>query len=79
MIMVSLSTLHWDSIRNIRVVPKSETAVMVTTVFMTILTHNLAIGVVVGVALSAIFFSRKIAALIFVDSQLSRVEAYLQY
>ncbi|NES64911.1 MAG: SulP family inorganic anion transporter [Okeania sp. SIO2D1] len=70
MIMVSISTFHWDSIRNLRRVPKSETAVMMTTVFMTVLTHNLAIGVVVGVALSAIFFSRKIAALIFVDSYL---------
>ncbi|MGB3510232.1 MAG: SulP family inorganic anion transporter [Microcoleaceae cyanobacterium] len=70
MIMVSISTFHWASIRNIRRVPKSETAVMVTTVLVTVLTHNLAIGVIIGVALSAIFFSRKIAALIFVDSQL---------
>lgn len=71
MIMVSISTFHWASIRNIRRVPKSETAVMITTVLVTVLTHNLAIGVIIGVALSAIFFSRKIAALIFVDSQLT--------
>jgi SulP family sulfate permease len=71
MIMVSISTFHWSSLTNIRQVPKSETAVMITTVLITVLTHNLAIGVIVGVALSAIFFSRKIAALIFVDSYLT--------
>ncbi|MDY7021866.1 MAG: SulP family inorganic anion transporter [Cyanobacteriota bacterium] len=68
MIMVSISTFSWYSLRNIRRVPKNETAVMITTVLVTILTHNLAIGVIIGVALSTIFFSRKIAALIFVDS-----------
>lgn len=70
MIMVSISTFSWNSIRNIRLIPKSETAVMITTVMMTVLTHNLAIGVIIGVALSAILFSRKIAALVFVDSML---------
>ena len=70
MIMVSISTFNWASLRNIRAVPKSETAVMLATVATTLLTHNLAIGVVIGVALSAIFFSRKIAALIEVTSEL---------
>ncbi|MDY6936733.1 MAG: SulP family inorganic anion transporter [Cyanobacteriota bacterium] len=70
MIMVSISTFSWGSLRNIRQIPKSETAVMLTTVAITLLTHNLAIGVIVGVALSAIFFSRKIAQLVFVESQL---------
>ncbi|MEO0406365.1 MAG: SulP family inorganic anion transporter [Cyanobacteria bacterium P01_A01_bin.135] len=70
MIMVSISTFNWASLRNIRMVPKSETAVMLATVATTLLTHNLAIGVIIGVALSAIFFSRKIAALIEVTSKL---------
>ncbi|MEO0537360.1 MAG: SulP family inorganic anion transporter [Cyanobacteria bacterium P01_A01_bin.123] len=69
MVMVSISTFSWSSLRNIRIIPKSETAVMVTTVVITLLTHNLAIGVTVGVALSAIFFSRKIAKLIQVESE----------
>lgn len=71
MFMVSFSTFNWNWLRSIRNVPKSESTVTVITVVMTILTHNLAIGVIVGVALSAIFFSRKIAKLIFVDSLLS--------
>jgi SulP family sulfate permease len=68
MIMVSISTFSWASLRNIKQVPKSETAVMLTTVGVTLLTHNLAIGVIVGVALSTIFFSRKIAKLVQVTS-----------
>lgn len=71
MIMVSIGTFSWASIRNIKRVPRSETAVMVTTVLITVLSHNLAIGVVVGIALSAVFFSRKIAKVVFVDTLLS--------
>ncbi|MEM9008260.1 MAG: SulP family inorganic anion transporter [Cyanobacteria bacterium P01_F01_bin.86] len=71
MIMVSISTFSWGSLWNIRRVPQSETAVMLTTIAVTLLTHNLAIGVIVGVALSAIFFSRKIANLVQVDSMLT--------
>ena len=68
MIMVSIGTFNWASITNVKRIPRSETAVMLTTVAITIYTHNLAIGVVVGVALSTVFFSRKIAKLVFVDS-----------
>ncbi len=71
MIMVSISTFSWGSLRMMARVPKSETAVMLTTVAITLLTHNLAFGVIVGVALSAIFFSRKIAKLVQVDSTLA--------
>ncbi|MGK7923995.1 MAG: STAS domain-containing protein, partial [Spirulina sp.] len=52
-------------------IPRSETAAMVTTVAVTIFSHNLAIGVVVGIALSTVFFSRKIAKVVFVDRLLS--------
>lgn len=71
MIMVSIGTFSWSSIMNIPRVPRSETFVMVTTVLITVISHNLAIGVVVGVALSTIFFSRKIAQVVFVDKTLS--------
>ena len=56
MIMVSIGTFSWSSLKNIHLVPRSETAVMITTVFITVLTHNLAIGVLIGVALSTVFF-----------------------
>ncbi|MGV2827749.1 SulP family inorganic anion transporter [Myxosarcina sp. GI1(2024)] len=71
MIMVSIGTFNWSSLRNIRKIPRSETAVMVTTVVITVITHNLAVGVLSGVALNSLLFSRKIAQLVFVDTTLS--------
>ncbi len=68
MIMVSIGTFNWSSLRQIRKIPRSETAVMITTVVMTVFSHNLAIGVLSGVVLNALLFSRKIAQLVFVDS-----------
>lgn len=68
MIMVSIGTFNWSSIRQIRKIPRSETAVMLTTVVMTVFSHNLAVGVLSGVALDGLLFSRKIARLVFVDS-----------
>ena len=71
MFMVSFSTFNWASLTNFRQLPKSETAVMLATVVTTVITHNLALGVIVGIGLSAIAFSRKIGKLITVQSQLS--------
>ncbi len=71
MIMVSIETFSWSSLQLISRVPRSETVVMLTTIFTTLLTHNLAIGVGVGIVLSTVFFSRKIAKVIFVESSLS--------
>ncbi|RMG09197.1 MAG: SulP family inorganic anion transporter [Cyanobacteria bacterium J055] len=79
MIMVSIGTFSWSSIRNIPRIPRSETAVMVTTVLITVFTHNLAIGVVAGIALSTVFFSRKIAKLVFVDTVLSPDQTHRTY
>jgi len=71
MIMVSIGTFNWSSITQIRRIPRSETAAMLSTVLITVMTHNLAIGVVIGIALSTVFFSRKVAKLVFVDTVLS--------
>jgi sulfate permease, SulP family len=68
MIMVSISTFNWSSLRQIHKVPRSETAVMLTTVVITLLSHNLAAGVLCGIALNTLLFSSKIAQLVFVDS-----------
>jgi sulfate permease, SulP family len=61
MIMVSISTFDWNSIRTLHLVPKSDAVVMVVTVLTVVLTHNLAIGVFTGIILSAIFFVSKIS------------------
>ena len=79
MIMVSIGTFSWASLKTIHLVPRSETAVMVTTVFITVLSHNLALGVVVGIVLSTVFFSRKIAKVVFVDSLLSADNSHRTY
>ncbi|MCW6036106.1 SulP family inorganic anion transporter [Spirulina subsalsa FACHB-351] len=67
MIMVSIGTFRWSSLRNIRKVPRSEAIVMLTTMFVTIFTRNFALGVVTGIVMSTVFFSRKIAQLVFVN------------
>jgi SulP family sulfate permease len=63
MIVVSVATFDWHSIRisTLRRMPKSETLVMVVTVVATVWTHNLAIGVGVGVLAAMIAFARRVA------------------
>jgi MFS superfamily sulfate permease-like transporter len=72
MIMVSIGTFSWSSIRNLRLHPRSSSIVMIATVVTVVYTHNLAIGVLVGVLLSGIFFAGKIAQLFKVTSAISK-------
>lgn len=71
MIMVSIGTFSWVSIKNMRTNPKSSTLVMMTTVVVVVFTHDLAIGVFVGVLMSALFFARKVSQLLEVRSALN--------
>jgi SulP family sulfate permease len=71
MIMVSVGTFSWSSLANLRTHPRSSSIVMLATVAGVVLTHNLAIGVMIGVLLSGIFFAWKIAQLFRVTSRLS--------
>lgn len=72
MIMVSVGTFDWHSIQpsTLRRMPKSETTVMVTTVAVVVTTHNLAIGVVVGVLVAMVLFARRVAHLTETNRQL---------
>lgn len=72
MIMVSIGTFSWSSIKNLRVHPRSSSMVMIATVVAVVYTHNLAIGVLVGVLLSGIFFAGKIAQLFDVATSISK-------
>jgi SulP family sulfate permease len=79
MIMVSIGTFSWSSIKALRTHPRSSSVVMIATVVTVVYTHNLAIGVLVGVLLSGIFFAGKIAQLFNVRSEISddgRVRSY---
>jgi sulfate permease, SulP family len=69
MLMVSIGTFNWGSIRNLREHPKSSSVVMLATVIVTVFTHDLAQGVLTGVLLSGFFFAHKVAQLFFVQSK----------
>ncbi|MEA5594473.1 SulP family inorganic anion transporter [Rivularia sp. UHCC 0363] len=79
MIMVSIGTFRWSSFKNIRRIPRTDTAVMLTTMLVIIFTSNFALGVVVGIVMSTVFFSRKIAQLVFVDKILSQDGSHCTY
>ena len=79
MIMVSIGTFSWASIVNLRHHPRSSSIVMLATVVSVVYTHNLAIGVLVGVLLSGIFFAGKISKLFRVSSVLSEDEKQRTY
>ena len=66
MIMVSIGTFDWRSFSNLRRHPKSSSFVMLSTVVVTVATHDLAKGVVTGVLLSALFFARNVGRLLHV-------------
>ena len=63
MIMVSVGTFDWHSIQpaTLKRMPRSETLVMVSTVAVVVATHNLAIGVIVGVIVAMVMFARRVA------------------
>lgn len=71
MIMVSIGTFSWSSIRDLKTNPKSSSVVMITTVVVVVATHNLAYGVFIGVLLAAMFFANKVAQYKYVRSTLS--------
>jgi SulP family sulfate permease len=61
MVMVSVMTFDWHSLATLRRMPRSETAVMLTTVALVVATHNLAIGVIAGVLVATLLFARRVA------------------
>jgi len=79
MIMVSIGTFSWRSIRDIKVNHRTSTIVMVSTVVTVVATHNLALGVGVGVLLSALFFAYKVSRLLSIDSELQEDEQKRTY
>ncbi len=76
MIMVSISTFSWDSIKNIKHHPLSSNIVMLATVAVVVITHNLALGVFTGVLLSALFFAHQVSQCVVVKSTLINEQIY---
>jgi SulP family sulfate permease len=75
MIFVSWATFDWHSIhpRTLKMMPKSETMVMVATVIVVVATHNLAIGVGVGVLVAMVLFARRVAHFVTVERTIGTV------
>ena len=71
MVMVSVGTFDWSSITAARTMPLAETGVMIVTVATVVWTHDLAIGVFVGIVLSALLFARQVADVAAMDDALS--------
>ncbi|MCC0805460.1 SulP family inorganic anion transporter [Methylobacterium sp. W2] len=79
MIMVSINTFQWNSVRTLLTHPKSSSAVMLGTVAVVVTTHDLAKGVLFGVILSGLFFAHKVTRFFRVSSardEGSRVRTY---
>jgi SulP family sulfate permease len=68
MIMVSIGTFSWASLRDLKQYPLTTNLVMIVTVVVVVWTHNLAYGVIAGVLLAAMFFANKIGRLLSIDS-----------
>ncbi len=67
MIMVSIGTFDWSSIKNLKTLPLSTNIVMLSTVGVTVYTHNLALGVITGVLFASLFFANKISHFMYCD------------
>ncbi|WP_044496361.1 SulP family inorganic anion transporter [Nesterenkonia massiliensis] len=63
MVFVSFITFDWHSIApgTLKAMPKSETTVMLVTTATTVITHNLAIGVGVGVLTAMVLFAHRVS------------------
>ncbi len=57
MIMVAIGTFEWASLRVLTKFPKSDILVMILVTMVTIILHNLALAVIVGVIIAALVFA----------------------
>lgn len=79
MIMVSISTFSWGSLRELIHHPRMASAVMLATVVVVVLTHNLAVGVGVGVLLSGIFFASNVSSMLRIERRTDMESGSLRY
>ncbi len=79
MIMVSVSTFSWSSLRELATHPRLTSTVMVVTVIVVVLTHDLAAGVAAGVLLSGVFFASSVSSMLRVEASLDPVNGVRRY
>jgi len=69
MIMVSIGTFSWTSIKELKTNPKSASIVMIATVIVVLWTHNLAFGVFTGILIGSLFLAQRLSQFMFVKSE----------
>ena len=81
MMIVALTTINWHSIApsTLKRMPLSETIVMLTTVAVVVVSHNLALGVAAGAVLAMVLFARRVAHLVTVERTLAADEDSVTY
>ena len=79
MIMVSIGTFDWGSVKRLKTSPLSSNIVMIATVIVVVWTHNLALGVFVGVLLAALFFANKVSHFMYVESSFDESTKHRTY
>lgn len=68
MIMVSIGTFSWTSVKELKTNPKSASIVMIATVVVVVWTHNLALGVFTGILIGALFLAQNLSRFMYVKS-----------
>lgn len=71
MIMVAFTTFQWGAIKQFSKHPLEFNTVMIAVIIVVLVTHNLALGVFVGVLLSALFFINKLERTVHVYTHLN--------
>ena len=79
MIMVSIGTFDWASIKNLKTLPLSTNIVMLSTVVVTVYTHNLALGVITGVLFASLFFANKISHFMYCETSYNKDKSVKTY
>jgi SulP family sulfate permease len=57
MMMVAIGTFEWASLKTFKRMPKSDILVMVLVTLVTVILHNLALAVIIGVVIAALVFA----------------------
>ncbi len=68
MIMVSIGTFDWGSIKSLKTNPTSASVVMIATVIVVVWTHNLAFGVFTGILIGSLFMAQRLSQFMYVES-----------
>ncbi len=68
MIMVSIGTFDWGSIKSLKTNPTSASTVMIATVIVVVWTHNLAFGVFTGILIGSLFMAQRLSQFMYVES-----------